>query len=88
MRSSFEQSGRILLEAGALGELDTLDGVSERIVMGQLPGMGTGCVSLYPNPDVRSDAVISPIPSSTSGASQNNDLISPNQPSTHFPATG
>ena len=84
MRSSFEQTGPILLEAGALGELDTLDGVSERIAMGQLSGMGTGCVSIYP--DVRSDAVISPIPSSTSGASQNNDLISPNQPSTHFPA--
>lgn len=81
MRSSFEETGKILLEASALGELDPLDGVSERIVLGQLPGIGTGCVSLYLNPDACSNAVIYPIPSSTSGASQSHDSSSPNQPS-------
>jgi DNA-directed RNA polymerase II subunit RPB1 len=43
MRSSFEESVEILFDAASFAETDYLRGVSERIVMGQLANLGTGC---------------------------------------------
>ena len=34
------------MEAGFLAEADHLRGVSEKIIFGQLPSIGTGCFSL------------------------------------------
>ena len=46
MRSSFEQTVEILLEAAAAGELDDCKGVSENIILGQPAPVGTGTMEL------------------------------------------
>ncbi|KFM80989.1 DNA-directed RNA polymerase II subunit RPB1, partial [Stegodyphus mimosarum] len=46
MRCSFEETVDILLDAASHAELDPLKGVSENIIMGQLPRMGTGAFDL------------------------------------------
>ena len=47
MRSSFEETVEILLEAAAVGELDDCRGVSENIMLGQTAPMGTGDMDVY-----------------------------------------
>lgn len=46
MRCSFEETVDVLMDAAAHAELDPMRGVSENIIMGQLPRMGTGCFDL------------------------------------------
>ncbi|KAK2717573.1 hypothetical protein QYM36_006380 [Artemia franciscana] len=46
MRCSFEETVDILLEAASHAEVDPLRGVSENIILGQLPRMGTGAFDL------------------------------------------
>ncbi|XP_055852491.1 DNA-directed RNA polymerase II subunit RPB1-like [Episyrphus balteatus] len=46
MRCSFEETVDVLLDASAHAEIDHLRGVSENIIMGQLPRMGTGCFDI------------------------------------------
>ncbi len=43
MRSTFEESVEILFDAASFAETDHIRGVSERIIMGQLAQVGTGC---------------------------------------------
>ncbi|XP_067616718.1 DNA-directed RNA polymerase II subunit RPB1-like [Eurosta solidaginis] len=46
MRCSFEETVDVLLDAAAHGECDPMRGVSENIIMGQLPRIGTGCFDM------------------------------------------
>lgn len=46
MRCSFEETVDVLMDAAAHAESDPMRGVSENIIMGQLPKMGTGCFDL------------------------------------------
>ena len=45
-KCSFEETAEILLEAAFFGEHDTLTGITENIIMGQIAPMGTGSFSL------------------------------------------
>jgi len=49
MRSSFEETVEILVEAAAFAEPDYLRGVSENIIMGNLAPLGTGAFDLILN---------------------------------------
>eukprot|EP00111_Clytia_hemisphaerica_P003616 TCONS_00010312-protein len=46
MRCSFEETVDVLVEAAFHSEVDRLRGVSENIILGQLPPIGTGCFNL------------------------------------------
>ncbi|XP_030760113.1 DNA-directed RNA polymerase II subunit RPB1-like [Sitophilus oryzae] len=46
MRCSFEETVDVLMDAAAHAEVDPMRGVSENIIMGQLPRMGTGSFDL------------------------------------------
>lgn len=46
MRCSFEETVDVLLDAASHAEVDPLRGVSENIILGQMPRMGTGCFDL------------------------------------------
>ncbi|XP_033231240.1 DNA-directed RNA polymerase II subunit RPB1 [Belonocnema kinseyi] len=46
MRCSFEETVDVLLDAASHAENDPMRGVSENIIMGQLPRIGTGCFDL------------------------------------------
>lgn len=42
VRCSFEETVDVLMDAASHAEVDPMRGVSENIIMGQLPRMGTG----------------------------------------------
>lgn len=46
MRCSFEETVDVLMDAAAHAENDPMRGVSENIIMGQLPKMGTGTCNI------------------------------------------
>lgn len=46
MKCSFEESVDVLIEAASCAEVDPIRGVSENIILGQLPKVGTGCFDL------------------------------------------
>lgn len=46
MRCSFEETVDVLLDAAAHGERDPMKGVSENIIIGQMPRIGTGCFDM------------------------------------------
>ncbi|XP_051165390.1 DNA-directed RNA polymerase II subunit RPB1-like [Leptopilina boulardi] len=46
MRCSVEEKIDTLFDAASHGEIDPILGVSEKIILGQLPRIGTGCVDL------------------------------------------
>ena len=46
MRSSFEETVEILMEAAAVGERDDCHGVAENILFGQIAPMGTGAFNV------------------------------------------
>ncbi len=46
MRCSFEETVDVLMEAASHAEVDPMRGVSENIILGQLPRMGTACFDL------------------------------------------
>lgn len=47
MRCSFEETVDVLMDAASHAEVDPMRGVSENIIMGQLPRMGTGMCLIY-----------------------------------------
>ena len=51
MRCSFEETVEILMQAAALGERDTLRGVSENVMLGNLAPCGTGAFELVLDED-------------------------------------
>jgi DNA-directed RNA polymerase II subunit RPB1 len=57
MRCSFEETVEILFEAAMFSEKDNLRGVSENILLGQLPPLGTGAFDLYLNEKMLAQAV-------------------------------
>ncbi|KAK2964424.1 putative DNA-directed RNA polymerase II subunit RPB1 [Blattamonas nauphoetae] len=46
MRATFEESTKILLEAAAFSEMDNMQGVSQAVIVGQVPPCGTGVVDV------------------------------------------
>jgi len=52
IRCSFEETVDVLLDAAAHAEVDPMRGVSENIIMGQLPRMGTGKLFSYKNKEI------------------------------------
>jgi DNA-directed RNA polymerase II subunit RPB1 len=57
LRCSFEETFEILMEAGLYGRADTLNGVTENIMCGQLSRIGTGCVDLILDQEKLKDAI-------------------------------
>jgi DNA-directed RNA polymerase II subunit RPB1 len=55
-KCSFEETVEVLTDAAAFGELDTLKGISDNIILGQLVPAGTGTMDLLYDPDVEKDA--------------------------------
>lgn len=51
-KCSFEETVEILYEAAVFAETDTLSGITENIIMGQLAPYGTGCFDLVIDQDV------------------------------------
>merc|ERR1712023_359710 len=52
MRCSFEQTVEILMDAAAFSQRDNVTGVSEAIILGKLPRLGTGFFDLYLNQNI------------------------------------
>lgn len=57
MRCSFEETVDVLMDAASHAEVDPMRGVSENIIMGQLPRMGTGCFDLLLDADKCNDGM-------------------------------
>jgi DNA-directed RNA polymerase II subunit RPB1 len=57
MRCSFEETVDMLLEAAAFAESDTLKGVSENIMLGNLTPLGTGAIDLLLDDVMLQDAI-------------------------------
>ncbi|MBA3045012.1 MAG: DNA-directed RNA polymerase subunit A'' [Candidatus Thermoplasmatota archaeon] len=51
-RAAFEITSTHLLKAGIIGEVDSLDGVAENIIVGQPVTVGTGAVNLIYSPEL------------------------------------
>jgi DNA-directed RNA polymerase subunit A" len=51
-RAAFEITSTHLLKAGIIGEVDSLDGVAENIIVGQPVTVGTGAVNLVYSPSI------------------------------------
>jgi len=49
MRCSFEETVNIILDAAVLAEIDPIRGVTEKIILGKLAAVGTGCVDILTN---------------------------------------
>ncbi|EGG15801.1 RNA polymerase II largest subunit [Cavenderia fasciculata] len=56
MRCSFEETVEILMEAALFSETDNICGVTENIILGQLPPLGTGSFEVYLNQDMIKNA--------------------------------
>nr|AOE43182.1 RNA polymerase II largest subunit/RNA polymerase II core subunit [Synstelium polycarpum] len=52
MRCSFEETVEILMDAAMFSETDDIRGVTENIILGQLPPLGTGCFEVFLNQDM------------------------------------
>jgi hypothetical protein len=46
LRASFEETSEVLTDAGVFSERDTVQGVSQSIMLGKTPFVGTGCSSV------------------------------------------
>lgn len=51
MRCSFEETVDVLIDAASHAELDSLKGVSESVIMGQLANIGTGSLGMILDPE-------------------------------------
>ena len=51
MRCSFEETVDVLMDAASHAEVDPMKGISENIIMGQLPRMGTAAFDLLLDAD-------------------------------------
>jgi len=56
MRCSFEETVEILMDAAMFAETDDVKGVTENIILGQLPPLGTGSFEVYLNTDMIKNA--------------------------------
>nr|AOE43178.1 RNA polymerase II largest subunit/RNA polymerase II core subunit [Rostrostelium ellipticum] len=56
MRCSFEETVEILMDAAMFSESDNMRGVTENIILGQLPPLGTGSFEVYLNQDMLKNA--------------------------------
>ncbi|XP_073991699.1 RNA polymerase II subunit RpII215 [Rhodnius prolixus] len=61
MRCSFEETVDVLMDAASHAEVDPMRGVSENIIMGQLPRMGTGCFDLLLDAEKCKDGIEIPM---------------------------
>eukprot|EP01132_Coremiostelium_polycephalum_P012859 gene12859-15717_t len=68
MRCSFEETVEILMDAAMFAETDEVKGVTENIILGQLPPLGTGSFEVYLNQDMikHAHSIALPEPSSLS----------------------
>lgn len=57
VRSSFEETCEILMDAAMFSEIDEMNGISDNIMMGQLCPLGTGCFDLLLDDDKLKDAI-------------------------------
>lgn len=67
MRSSFEQSSIMLLDAGLHGEVDPIQGVSENIIFGKLAKIGTGCFDLLLDTEKCKQSAVKEVPGENIG---------------------
>ncbi|KAL3624527.1 DNA-directed RNA polymerase II subunit rpb1 [Castilleja foliolosa] len=67
MRCSFEETVDILLDAAVYAEADSLRGVTENIMLGQLAPIGTGDCGLLLNEEMLKQAIEIPLPSYMEG---------------------
>uniref|UniRef100_A0A069DYA6 DNA-directed RNA polymerase subunit n=1 Tax=Panstrongylus megistus TaxID=65343 RepID=A0A069DYA6_9HEMI len=67
MRCSFEETVDVLMDAASHAEVDPMRGVSENIIMGQLPRMGTGCFDLLLDAEKCKDGIEIPMGGGTMG---------------------
>jgi DNA-directed RNA polymerase II subunit RPB1 len=75
LRCSFEESFEILMEAALFGRSDTLNGVTENIMCGQLARIGTGCIDLLIDPAKLKDAHETALPAVDAGAALFDDAL-------------
>ncbi|KAN0031933.1 hypothetical protein ACTFIV_005803 [Dictyostelium citrinum] len=68
MRCSFEETVEILMDAAMFSETDDVKGVTENIILGQLPPLGTGSFEVFLNQDMIKNAhsIALPEPSNVS----------------------
>ena len=59
-KASFEETGDMLFEAAAFSQQDKLNGVSERILFGAYPKLGTKVCEVMVNPNAVEDYVYKP----------------------------
>ena len=64
-KCSFEETVEVLTDAAAFGEIDTLKGISDNIMLGQLIPAGTGVVDLLYDADIEPDISRAPTREST-----------------------
>lgn len=55
-KASFEETVEILLEAAQHAEVDSLSGITENIIFGQLAPYGTGCFDVIMDTDMLKEA--------------------------------
>ncbi|KAI0042209.1 beta and beta-prime subunits of DNA dependent RNA-polymerase [Auriscalpium vulgare] len=58
MRSSFEETVEILMEAAAVGERDDCHGIAENVMFGQMAPMGTGAFDVALDIDMLKDVIV------------------------------
>ncbi|OBA20992.1 DNA-directed RNA polymerase II largest subunit [Metschnikowia bicuspidata var. bicuspidata NRRL YB-4993] len=58
MRCSFEETVEILLDAGAAAELDDCRGISENVILGQMPPLGTGAFDVMVDEKMLQDSSV------------------------------
>ncbi|KDN42992.1 putative RPO21-DNA-directed RNA polymerase II, 215 kd subunit [Tilletiaria anomala UBC 951] len=58
MRSSFEETVEILIEAAAMGEADDCKGVAENVLLGQMAPMGTGSFDVTLNMRMLQEVIV------------------------------
>ncbi|KYR01974.1 RNA polymerase II largest subunit [Tieghemostelium lacteum] len=66
MRCSYEETVEILMDAAMFSESDDIRGVTENIILGQLPPLGTGSFEVYLNQDMIKNAHSVSLPEPTS----------------------
>ncbi|TFY63889.1 hypothetical protein EVJ58_g2973, partial [Rhodofomes roseus] len=58
MRSSFEETVEILMEAAVVGERDDCHGIAENVIFGQMAPMGTGAFDVALDIDMLKDVIV------------------------------
>jgi hypothetical protein len=61
-KCSFEETVEVLTDAAAFGEIDTLKGISDNIMLGQTIPAGTGVMEIIYDTEMEPDSKVSKIP--------------------------